>query len=41
MRFTKEQDLAYSPSLLALRLPEVKAQRTTPLDDDEMQSEDI
>ncbi|WP_044407216.1 PD-(D/E)XK nuclease family protein [Thiomicrospira microaerophila] len=40
MRFTKEQDLAYSPSLLALRLPEVKAQRTTPLDNEDMQSED-
>jgi hypothetical protein len=39
MRFDKEQDLMYSPSLLALRLPEVKAQRAL-FDDDSEQEVD-
>lgn len=39
MRFDKEQDLAYSPSLLALRLPEVKAQRAAVMDEDDLQQE--
>ncbi|UQB42672.1 PD-(D/E)XK nuclease family protein [Thiomicrospira microaerophila] len=39
MRFDKEQDLVYSPSLLALRLPEVKAQRANITDEDDLQQE--